>query len=81
MEAFMLKTGFYEKVTQLEAQQLEEGREEREARMAEFRAELERQAAERGVKLRLPPAPGSSSSGAGAGGNAGGGSSVERQRQ
>lgn len=31
----MLKTGFYEKVTQLEAQQLEEGREEREARMAE----------------------------------------------
>lgn len=35
MEMFMLKTGFYEKVTQLEATRLEETREEREAFLAQ----------------------------------------------
>jgi hypothetical protein len=63
MEYFMVRTGFYEKVTQLEAQRLEETREERERFLAELRAELERQAAEKGVKLHLPPAPGSDGSG------------------
>ena len=75
MELFMIKTGFYEKVTELEAQRLEETREEREAFLAQLRAELERQAAEKGVQIKLPPAPAgssggssSSSSGGGAGG-------------
>ncbi|PRW39391.1 hypothetical protein C2E21_7054 [Chlorella sorokiniana] len=63
MELFMIKTGFYEKVTEIEAQRLEETREQREQFLAQLRAELERQAAEKGVKLNLPPAPGGSSSG------------------
>ncbi|KAL4431735.1 hypothetical protein ABPG77_002951 [Micractinium sp. CCAP 211/92] len=75
MEMFMLKTGFYDKVTQLEAARLEETREEREAFLAQLRAELERQSAEKGVKLKLPPLPGSSSSGSG--GNQG----QQQQRQ
>ena len=70
MELFMIKTGFYEKVTELEAQRLEETREEREAFLAQLRAELERQAAEKGVQMRLPPAPPGSSSG-GSGGSSG----------
>ncbi|KAI3431422.1 hypothetical protein D9Q98_004475 [Chlorella vulgaris] len=56
MEAFMIRTGFYEKVTQLEAQRLEETREDRERFLSELRAELERQAAEKGIKLKVPPA-------------------------
>ncbi|KAL4440403.1 hypothetical protein ABPG75_003404 [Micractinium tetrahymenae] len=74
MEMFMLKTGFYDKVTQLEATRLDETREEREAFLAQLRAELERQAAEKGVQLKLPPLPGS-------GGGGGGGSGGEQQRQ
>ncbi|EFN54056.1 hypothetical protein CHLNCDRAFT_58390 [Chlorella variabilis] len=62
MEYFMIKTGFYEKVTEIEAQRLEETREDRERFLAELRAELERQAAQKGVKLALPPTPHSSSS-------------------
>ena len=76
MELFMIKTGFYEKVTELEAQRLEETREEREAFLAQLRAELERQAAEKGVQIKLPPAPAGSSGGSsgssGIGGGAGG---------
>lgn len=37
MELFMLKTGFYEKVTELEATRLEETREEREAFLAQVK--------------------------------------------
>ncbi|KAI7843634.1 hypothetical protein COHA_002874 [Chlorella ohadii] len=65
MELFMIKTGFYEKVTEIEAQRLEETREQREQFLTQLRAELERQAAEKGVKINLPPVPGSSSSSGG----------------
>ena len=44
-------------MTELEAQRLEETREERERFLATLRAELERQSAEKGVQLRLPPLP------------------------
>lgn len=37
MEMFMLKTGFYDKVTRLEAARLEETREEREAFLAQVK--------------------------------------------
>ena len=50
------------RVTEIEAQRLEETREDRERFLAELRAELERQAAQKGVKLALPPTPHSSSS-------------------
>ena len=45
------------RVTALEAARLEEEREEREAFLSSLREELARQAAAKGVALRLPPAP------------------------
>ncbi|KAK9808934.1 hypothetical protein WJX72_006590 [[Myrmecia] bisecta] len=54
MELFMIKTGFYDKVTQLEAERLEETREQREEFQRTLRAELERQAREKNVQLHLP---------------------------
>ena len=64
---------------QLEAQRLEETRQEREAFLATLRAELERQAAEKGVQIRLPPAPtGSGGGGASSGGR---GSAGGQQQQ
>lgn len=45
------------RVTEIEAVRLEESREEREEFLRSLRAELERQAAERHVSLRIPEAP------------------------
>ena len=61
-------------VTEIEAARLEESREEREAFLRQLRAELERQAADKGVKLRLPPLPGGGGGGGAGGGGGGGGS-------
>jgi hypothetical protein len=55
MELFMIKTGFYQKVTQLESERLTGSRDEREAFLNSLRAELEKQAAEKRVKIKLPP--------------------------
>ncbi|KAL6783948.1 hypothetical protein ACKKBG_A04150 [Auxenochlorella protothecoides x Auxenochlorella symbiontica] len=41
MEAFMIRTGFYERVTAIEAGRLEETREEREAFLAALKAQVE----------------------------------------
>lgn len=46
--------------------------------LLQLRAELERQAAEKGVKLNLPPAPGSSSSSNGSSSGSGSGASEQR---
>jgi hypothetical protein len=43
------------RVTQIEAERLEESREERARFLANLRAEVERQAAAKGVAVRLPP--------------------------
>ena len=55
MEAFMIKTGFYDTVTALEAERLEASADERRAFERALRAEVARQAAEKGVVVRLPP--------------------------
>jgi len=55
MEIFMIKTGFYGKVTELEAQRLDETREEREAFRTQLRNEIERQAREKHIDIKLPP--------------------------
>ncbi|DBA93871.1 TPA: hypothetical protein ACH3X3_013916 [Trebouxia sp. C0006] len=54
MEGFMIKTGFYDKVTEIEAERLEETREDREAFQKMLRAEIERQAKEKHVQIKLP---------------------------
>ncbi|BDA44132.1 hypothetical protein COCOBI_05-3160 [Coccomyxa sp. Obi] len=54
MEGFMIRTGFYDKVTEIEAQRLEETREEREAFKRMLREEIERQAREKNVSIKLP---------------------------
>ncbi|KAK9834203.1 hypothetical protein WJX81_007847 [Elliptochloris bilobata] len=54
MELFMIKTGFYDKVTQIEAERLEETREEREAFRRMLLEEVERQAREKNVHIKLP---------------------------
>lgn len=56
MELFMIKTGFYEKVTQLEASRIEESREEREKFLAELREEVKRQAEAKHLNIHLPEA-------------------------
>lgn len=58
METFMIRTGFYDKVTAIEAQRLEESREEREEFLRNLRAELAKQSQQKGVEIRLPPTPG-----------------------
>lgn len=55
MEGFMIKTGFYDKVTEIEAERLEDTREEREAFQKMLRAEVDRQAKEKNVKINMPP--------------------------
>lgn len=55
MELFMIKTGFYDKVTAIEAERLEAVADERRAFERALRAEVARQAADRGVTVRLPP--------------------------
>ena len=55
MEMFMIKTGFYDTVTNLEAERLEAVAEERREFERALRAEVTRQAAEKGVTVRLPP--------------------------
>lgn len=54
MEMFMIKTGFYDKVTQIEASRLEEARPEREAFLRQLRLDIEQQARERGVEVHFP---------------------------
>ena len=54
----MIRTGFYDKVTAIEAERLEETREERARFLADLRAEVERQARAKGVAVRLPPVEG-----------------------
>eukprot|EP00884_Botryococcus_braunii_P017917 jgi/Botrbrau1/4809/Bobra.0325s0029.1 len=54
MELFMIKTGFYDTVTRLEAERLEQSREDREKFKRMLLEELERQAREKNLKLRLP---------------------------
>ncbi|CAK0736527.1 hypothetical protein CVIRNUC_000760 [Coccomyxa viridis] len=54
MEGFMIRTGFYDKVTHIEAERLEESREEREAFKRMLREEVERQAQEKHLKIQLP---------------------------
>ena len=44
----------------------------------QLRAELERQAAEKGVKINLPPVPGGGGSGSGSGNSSGSGTSDQR---
>ncbi|DBA66057.1 TPA: hypothetical protein ACH3X2_003061 [Trebouxia sp. C0005] len=56
MEGFMIKTGFYDKVTEIEAERLEETREDREAFQKMLRAEIERQAKAKHVQIKLPKA-------------------------
>ena len=51
----MIKTGFYDKVTAIEAERLEAGADERRAFERALRAEVARQAAEKGIEVRLPP--------------------------
>ncbi|KAK9822927.1 hypothetical protein WJX74_005264 [Apatococcus lobatus] len=55
MELFMVKTGFYDKVTELEAERREDSREDREAFRKMLRQEIERQAREKHLDIRLPP--------------------------
>jgi len=55
MELFMIKTGFYDKVTEIEAARLEEARPEREAFLRQLRADIEEQAKARNVTVHLPP--------------------------
>ncbi|CAL5218623.1 g324 [Coccomyxa viridis] len=54
MEGFMIKTGFYDKVTVLEAQRLDDSREDREAFKRMLREEVERQAQEKHIEIHLP---------------------------
>lgn len=54
MEAFMIRTGFYDKVTEIEAQRLEETREDREAFKRMLKEEIERQAREKNVSIKVP---------------------------
>lgn len=54
MEGFMIKTGFYDKVTEIEAERLEETRGDREAFKKLLRAEIERQAKEKNIQIKLP---------------------------
>lgn len=54
MEGFMIKTGFYNKVTEIEAERLDETREDREAFQKMLRAEIERQAREKHIAIKLP---------------------------
>ena len=51
----MIKTGFYDKVTAIEAERLEAGADERRAFERALRDEVARQAAAKGVEVRLPP--------------------------
>lgn len=51
----MIKTGFYDKVTAIEAERLESVADERRAFERALRAEVARQAADKGVTVRLPP--------------------------
>lgn len=53
----MIKTGFYDTVTALEAERLEASAGGRREFERALRAEVERQAAEKGVQVRLPPPP------------------------
>lgn len=50
----MIKTGFYDKVTEIEAERLEDTREDREAFQKMLRAEIERQAKEKKLEIKLP---------------------------
>lgn len=54
MEGFMIKTGFYNKVTEIEAERLDETREDREAFQKMLRAEIERQARVKHIAIKLP---------------------------
>lgn len=54
---FMIKTGFYEKVVELEAERLEETREDREQFLRALASELEKQAEKKNVKLAIPKPP------------------------
>ena len=45
------------RVTQIEAERLEDSREQREAFQVMFKQELERQAQEKGLHIQLPPKP------------------------
>jgi hypothetical protein len=55
MELFMIKTGFYQSVTAIEAERLGATADERRAFERALRSEVERQAAAKGVTVRLPP--------------------------
>jgi len=51
----MIKTGFYQSVTAIEAERLGATADERRAFERALRSEVERQAAAKGVTVRLPP--------------------------
>lgn len=47
----------HNRVTSIEAQRLEDSREEREEFLRKLRADLQEQSKKRGVEIKLPPAP------------------------
>lgn len=57
MEGFMIKTGFYDKVTALEAERMEDNRVQREEFQQMLRQEILRQAKDKKLDLNLPPDP------------------------
>lgn len=63
-------TRTHNRVTSIEAQRLEDSREEREEFLRKLRADLQEQSRKRGVDIKLPPAPGG---GRAAGGDSGSG--------
>lgn len=50
----MICTGFYEKATELEALKLDQSREEKDRFLRSLKLELERQATEKGIALKVP---------------------------
>lgn len=53
----MIKTGFYDKVTALEAERMEDNRVQREEFQQMLRQEILRQAKDKKLDLNLPPDP------------------------